>query len=417
MSMNTFMERPRLPMPIQGGVAQGLDTEETCAELAELASRCKEVLRAFCACILSVPQFEAKIAFGLHIQVLADLFAALQTRRFQLARAPATLPLWDDGRTATIMRRSAPVEIVSGLYQDVIAELAGRLEDLLRQSNALLDHPTRRMLTPFAVELAELRGWGEEAVAAYLAADPDPAAAQQLASWLEELRQSKPGPAPCRPTAAVRDPAFDTFAHTRNYRSLSGVFSGDPYADSRLELVWVNRDEQDAVETFAIVLHDLIDSAPLDVIHGLGRMCADEARHALIGHRMLEELGLRPQDFPVSTIGIDLRARLTGWEALAQISLFGELSIIGPMRHLAEQARERGDLATARSFEFICSDEVLHLRNALRWLKTMHPAQDISAVEAQTRRSAARLLAERGLVREAEYMELSKSDIFALLGE
>jgi hypothetical protein len=411
----------RLPLPIDARLTGGATTAETVASLGQLASAARAALRALCGGVLNVPEFEAKVAFGLHIEVIADLLASLETRRAELAPdqcAPTPCP--DNERAALILTRSSPVEIVAGIYQGLITPIARDLEALLMRSNPLFDRPTAHTLSTFVRDLAAILRWGEEARVAYVQADADPdAAAREVTHWLQMLESFHgPAPAAARPRKAARDPRFATFAHTRDYRRAEGVaFSGDPYADMRLELAWINRDEQDAIETFALVLFDLLDTVPLDVVKVLGRFCADEARHTLIGHLMLEANGIPSADLPVSTIGIDLRARMEGWEALAQISLFGELGIIGPMRRLARQARSRNDAVTAMAFEFICADERFHLRNALYWFKNVHPARDLAVLEASTRRTAGRLLAERGLIEEAAYEELDKREISKLLGE
>jgi hypothetical protein len=131
---------------------------------------------------------------------------------------------------------------------------------------------------------------------------------------------------------------------------------------------------------------------------------------------MLERLGHHSFELPVSTIGIDIRAQMSGWHALAQISLFGELGIIGPMRKLARDARVRGDDLTATAFDFICSDELTHLRTARGWLKKLQP-RGIDHIERETKQIAAHLLDRAGILNEDYYLALSKSQIAELLGE
>jgi hypothetical protein len=73
--------------------------------------------------------------------------------------------------------------------------------------------------------------------------------------------------------------------------------------------VRVQRDELDAIETFANVLFDLKE-APFSLLQTLARFVEDESRHAEAGQIALRELGYEPFSVPCSVIGINVRASM-----------------------------------------------------------------------------------------------------------
>jgi hypothetical protein len=216
----------------------------------------------------------------------------------------------------------------------------------------------------------------------------------------------------------ARDSRFRLFDHTRDYRrSADWVSSGSAFEDDLMELLRINRDEIDALETFALALFDLVEVAPIEVLSHLARLAWDEARHAAAGHALLAERGDDPYRYECSMIGIRVRGAMQGWDAWTQITVFGELGIIGPMRRLERRARELGDDRTAAAFGFICQDETLHLRDSRRLLALHHPAGDLDRAAEAARRQAGALLDEYGLLPEEQFQQLSPRQIFELLGE
>ena len=314
--------------------------------------------------------------------------------------------------TSTLAPATDRVLAIHGYW---LPRLHGEFERAATAADTLLDGPTVRTLRRAAAELSSMLAWSAEAVVAAGSAD-------QLELVTGQVRDAglRAGPAPAlgRPRSAARDERYTTFDRTRDYRSAPDWRDADDeYTNTLVELLRVNRDEIDAIETFALALFDLVEELPVEALRHLARLAWDEARHAATGHTGLDELcadGFAPA---CSMIGINLRAAMNGYDAWAQITLFGELGIIGPMRALARSARERGDHRTQAMFDFVCADEVMHLRESRRWLDELHPAGGLEAAAETVRRLAARLLDEQGVLPTEHYLALSREEIFALVGE
>jgi len=190
----------------------------------------------------------------------------------------------------------------------------------------------------------------------------------------------------------------------------------DKYEADRLELARTQRDEIDAIETFANVLYDLED-APFELAEQLARFIEDEARHVEAGHAMLASLGYDPFTLPCSIIGINVRAPMPPVLAFAQINIFGELNIVSRLNVLAQQAYARGDDVVGKAFDFIHADELTHVRRGRKILRELAPTESIAEVEEKARRLAAKRLAEEGVFDEDYALALNRRQIGELVGE
>jgi hypothetical protein len=163
---------------------------------------------------------------------------------------------------------------------------------------------------------------------------------------------------------------LQTFAESTDYRSVRGEYAGAcleghaPPSTERLLAVAdqarIQRDELDAVETFARVL-SATELGPTDQ-QILADMACDEARHVRIGQRLLVDLGLDPGRLSVSTGGVALRADLTPLGSMAQNVAVGEVTNLAEMRRAVGWAREAGLAGYADALTAIIRDERAHIR-------------------------------------------------------
>jgi hypothetical protein len=404
-----------LPPSLPLSKLDGLDRDECRRQLEAILGTAACIAEILSGRILDVAPLELKLAFGEQLHEVLALARDLLVRHGELGGRRNTLPRpasEQQNILAAVLAARSTSELCAGLYGHWLVELLRQCDAYLARHDPLLDAPTGRLLRRARPALEAIGAWGMDAAG-------DPAAVAATVARLVRLPQ-QPGGAPAflRPRRARRDDRFSTFSHTRDYRAARDFEpTGDPYQDRCIELARVNRDEIDAVETFALVIHDLLYTEPVEFLADLGRLAWDEARHALIGHALLERAGYDPFALECNMVGINVRAAMDGWEALTQISVFGELGIISPMRALAGEARRRGDTVTGRAFEFITSDEVNHLRRVRSWIRRRHPAGSIAAAADAARIQAARLLAAEGICGEDYYLERTPSEISALLGE
>jgi hypothetical protein len=420
---------PAAPAPVHVPLPPGL---AGAASPAAPKSRAADGLRQLSACLWSaaelisgglpaVAEFEAKLGMGLHLYQLTDALAACEARLDELGAPPRGRRPRAGG--ARLGAETPGHQILWLAYGELLRRAVQQAESGLTAPGALADGPTRRLLRLHLPELRAALEWGVDAVDRYRAA-MTPAEAAAFDRWRAGLDIRVPAATAghghaARMTGALRDSRFTLFSDTRDYRAgqPEPATEADRYAADLLELARTNRDEIDALETFALVYFDLLDEAPVAMLHDLARTAWDEARHALLGHELLAHTGRDPYRTPCSMIGIEVRSRLGGWDALAQISLFGELNIIGPMRALAHRAHERGDQLTGDAFDHICADESLHLQRVRGWLRSHHPLRDLTVIEEHTKRVAGRELERAGVLGEDYFVRLTSREIFELLGE
>jgi len=377
-------------------------------DLVRLNSAVWTVTRLLAASSLDVPWYEAKLAIGEAVHALAEVAATCEERIAELGARLAPPDRAADGPTAARLAHALAAPAAHRL-----AALPGQwLTPLLDQFSAasfdpMLDGPSERLRRRAVSDLDDAFMWFFEAAARFRPAEKESASPHPTAHTPAQ-----------RPTMGIRDTRFRTFESTRDYRKAPGwVTSGSDYTDDLLELVRVNRDEIDALETFALALFDLVEEAPLPVLRHLARLAWDEARHSACGHALLAEQFGDPYAHECSMIGIRVRGGMGGWDAWTQITVFGELGIIGPMRALAREAGRRGDKRTAGAFAFICSDETMHLRESRRLLAAYHPLGGLGAAAEAARTRAGRTLETLGLYDAEQFTQLNERQIFELLGE
>ncbi|BBA95575.1 hypothetical protein RVR_486 [Actinacidiphila reveromycinica] len=391
---------PQLPWPPRFAPLPDTDPDAGLAALRRLGREVWATARIVAASILDLPDFEVKLALGEALFTLTEVAAAIEERLAELGSAPdRTLPEPLADRLAADLALP-PADRPPALLHRWCGPLADRFA--AAGFDPLLDGPTERVRRRALADLRDAFGWLTDTYGDTPA--PPPAAGSALRVG--------------RPAMGARDARFRLFEHTRDYRRADDwTSSGSAYDDDRVELLRINRDEIDALETFALALFDLVEEAPLEVLRHLARLAWDEARHAAIGHALLAEDGTDPYRYACSMIGIRVRGAMAGWDAWTQITLFGELGIIGPMRALEREARRRGDTRTATAFHYVCRDETMHLKDSRHLLDRHHPAGGLAAAGEAARKRAGALLAELGLLSEEQYAALDERQIFALLGE
>lgn len=392
------------------------------------------LMRAIAGRLMSVAELELKIELPCHLYLHAEACRALRDRLCELRGGSPEL--------------SPQLADVSPLFQEVLAApstpdfvlathgIVGRslLEaerEYIRRTDGLCDQPSVRVLSRILQDIGPAIEYGQIVVGAF---EQVGYRRDDHRSWLSRVeahlaaiggvagdqpRGKAPLPPPPfeRPLACARDPRMTTFHEPRSSRRDEVAEKcKDEHERERLSHLRTQRDELDAVETFANVLFDMPE-APFDFQMDLARFIWDEARHAEIGHQALARLGIDPFDVPCAVMGINVRAPLPPDLAFAQISTFGELPMVGPMQRFVEHAYAGGDREHAMMMDFIHSDELIHVRHGRAWLRGALSGGDLRGLEERARRAAIGRLVEEGVCTEEQVATLSASDLGRLLGE
>lgn len=402
-----------------------------------------KLMRAIAGRLIGVAEFELKIELAHHLYYHAEAARALRERIHELrvprARLEASVPEHVKIIVAELMLSESTAEFVLGLHAVLAGRLATFAQDYLDKTDGLVDLPSRRILLRILDDLHEMETWGKAVVNAFVQAG---ASTAELENWRRHLdhlidrlgglggggemplepfgSRAEARAAFRRPIGCARDDRFSTFHHTRNYKVADAETEPEKpgFESDRLEVIRVQRDELDAIETFANVLFDF-DRAPFEFEMALARFIWDEARHSEMGHQSLERLGYEPFEVPCGIIGINVRSPLPPLLAFAQINTFGELNQVGHLRKVSTAAYRAGDLANGRSIDFVHADESLHVREGRKWLRRLleDSGTTIAEFEEEARLRAIQRLREEGVLGEDYNLNLTPMQLAEMLGE
>ncbi len=415
---------PTLP-PVGENFRGSADVAAAAEQLKNLHDFHLELMRTLAGVLIGVEEFETKIELAHQLYLHAEIASHLKRRLWELRVKESAVGAVSDHPQRVcreLLHSQCTGELLVG-YSVILDKLLHARDAYRQQADPVLDRPSIKLLNRFEPELITARKWLDKACASYAEVE---AGSQQFGRHMAHLLEpdftgpwlQDQHPRFKRTVKCGRDPRFKTFHHSREYLKNDTLdeSGSDPYERDRLELIRVQRDELDAIETFANVLFDLED-APFDTLLSLARFVEDEARHAEAGHIALLELGFDPFSIPCSIIGINVRAPMPPTLAFAQINIFGELNIVSRLRDLSRRAEARGDVRFARMFDFIHADELSHVRHGRKLLKSMAPDGDVDTLQEEARKLACRRLAEEGVVGEDYALSLERKQFFDIMGE
>jgi hypothetical protein len=414
---------PLPPSPI--GFSGRLKLDESILRLRMFYGLHRELMRNLAGMLIGVPEFETKIELSHHIFLHSEYAAMYRRRLWELRVKESALdevPERPRLLASELLYAPDTSTLLHG-YALILNHIAAAQDDYLSVSDPVLDRPSRSIIRRLSTEFSNAQDWISAACKGYSRTQE---ASRSFTSRMKRLIEGVEGGEPPddaqlpyhRPTACARDDRFSVFHHTRNYER-GPEDSADlqaKYEADRFELVRVQRDELDAIETFANVLFDLKE-APFSLLQTLARFVEDESRHAEAGQIALRELGYDPFSVPCSVIGINVRASMPPALAFAQINIFGELNIVSRLRRLALRAKALDDEVFDRMFDFIHADELSHVRIGRRILKELASNGNVGELQENARRLAARRLAEEGVVDEDYALKLTSKEIFDIMGE
>lgn len=412
-------------------IGGSMTVTEASADLLRTYWMHRACVRTLAGGLIRIGHQELKLELAHHLYQHSEAAVALRSRLRELRVSEKSLdegsPSWLEVAINEILLIEDTVSLVVCLRKVLLDPLVIHLKSYLLAADGLLDQPSIRILRRVHGDVESMQAWHEKVEQAATAAGDEPAAWSKLAKHISikvtQVQREGILPTECptyvRPDQCERDDRFSTFHHTRSYdaEGASVAKTDETLASECFELFRVQRDELDAIETFANVIFDLRPSFELEAM--LARLVWDEARHAEMGQQNLERLGYEPFSIPCGIIGINVRSPLPPLIAFAQISIFGELNQVGTLKRIADRCYEEGDRDSARAFDYTHADEMMHLRVGRQWLTKLAASAGMSleALEESARQHAIRRLREEGVVGEDYANRITASDLAALIGE
>jgi hypothetical protein len=321
-----------------------------------------------------------------------------------------------------VLRADGTVEELAALYRVLLPALLDAYRQHDRETNPLVDHPTRRALRLPMAEKEEALVWGRAALEAVLRTDADRGRAEawerHLRAYLAAaggIRGDGPHPGGPHPGAPLPEPRAsgpfvpdfvprrdERFAHTRNFVFPPHTVCHDAAASTAekvLALMCKRALEMDVPEAMSQMILNFKDQ-PWEFQRELARQLWDEARHAMIGEAYFEQAGIDWSAIPLH-IGFSLSIN----QALTPVEGYAWLFTI---EHdlMAAQTGKRYEWATAVGADDLAAlyqdydwaDEVVHSQIGQRWLKriTGLSIQQIKELGGQAQAKSEQALRELG---------------------
>jgi len=386
----------------------GYSVEENVQRLLRIHWTERRLMDVMWAHLPATSRWEVKCALALHQWYCAGHADWLRERIREMRHPIPALDLAPDPKLDAfleeLLRSERDEELVAGLYGVALPGLRDAYYHHTRNTNPLVDHPTRRFMRFALVEVTEAIGWGERAIAvlagddraaavmtewrdhldAYLAAaggvagDPHIAVSdgdERSGVRMREMEPPLPPPRAAEPFVPDFEPRRDArFSGSYNFEFPPHAVYVDPDvpADERnLALLCKRTLEMDVPETMASFLYERKGQS-WEFYLDYSRQLWDEARHAMMGTVAFESRGVDWTRIPLN-VGFSLRLNLHATAAERQTMLYAIEQSLMPAetgkRFEYETAVAAGDELSAHLHDYDWADEVLHAqigRNALK---------------------------------------------------
>jgi uncharacterized ferritin-like protein (DUF455 family) len=168
-----------------------------------------------------------------------------------------------------------------------------------------------------------------------------------------------------------RDPAREEAFHVVHLHKDMADAPGMSEGAQRQRLHKHMHNEMQNLEIVALSLSQF-PQAPWGLRLSLARQCWDEARHAEIFRRRLEDTGGFKGEFPVMNYEWGVSGMMTTLEGrLALQNRTFEAAEIDLLGRIMQYWREIGDNETALTVDAVIADEIQHVRYANHWLRVL----------------------------------------------
>lgn len=281
----------------------GLSVEACVARLKRFHYAFLRLHEIFTARITAEPIYELKTGFSHHAYLCAEHVQALRVRVGEMREPPLGLETIPDAALAVffdeIMSAPTTAELLWGLYEKALPALDTALIRHLRDTNPLADAPSRRVVRFARLELADMKAFGRQCIAALI----DELSHTAMRPWLDLLED-------CLTAAGGIDGVMPQSGQPvrRHYSAQPYVYDPVPKRDERFQDLYnqgVNAEaflyhpefearpktlmmlfkrlrEIDVPEMMASIIHQT-KGQPWGYYRDMSRQLWDEARHAMMG--------------------------------------------------------------------------------------------------------------------------------------
>jgi hypothetical protein len=386
----------------------GYSVDENVERLRRIHWAERRLMNVMLAHLSRTPEWEVKCALALHQWYAAEHADWLRKRITEMRHPAPSLDVSpDDGLDAfleELLRSRDTIELLTGVYGVALPALRDAYSHHLKDTNPLVDQPTRRFMRFALLEVTEAIAWGDAALTT-LTAKTESAA--RSAEWLDHLERylevargvagdprfshadgdarrgvrirnmeaplsSPRASEPFKPDFAPRRDA--RFKGLYNFEFPPHVVYNDPDVPSderNLALLCKRTLEMDVPEMMSSFIFERTDQ-PWEFYLDYSRQLWDEARHAMMGTVAFEQRGIDWTELPLN-VGFSQRLNLHASPQERQILLYAIEQSLMPSdtgkRFEYETAVAAKDELSAHFHDYDWADEVLHAQIGRRALK------------------------------------------------
>lgn len=377
--------------PMEDAFREGLSVEDCVGRLKRFHYAFWRLHQICIAHITAEPIYELKMAFSLHGYLAAENDTALRSRIGEMREPPLGLEKMPHPALGVffdeILSTPSTEERLLGLYAKAFPALRDAMRSYIKQTHQLADAPSARLCRIALLDLEDICGYGEKAVAAVVSEEQR----QTSAQWLSLLDV-------CLAVAGGLDGSGKVIRDqepTRYYSSKPYVYDGEPKRDARFpdpfnmgvnaEVFLYDKDkpaepkmlmmfykrlrEIDVPEMMASIITET-KGKPWGYYRDMTRQLWDEARHAMMGETGFASLGLDWGKLVMinATWARGLNLQLTPKERHA-VLYFIEQGLMPKTgkRFEWEISRQIRNPISKTFQDFDWADEVLHARIGRDW--------------------------------------------------
>jgi hypothetical protein len=310
----TYRDLPGLAgiCSMEQAMKPGLSVEECVRRLKRYHYALKRLHQIFTARITAEPVYELKMGFSLHAHLCAEHVASLRKRVGEMREPPLGLEAVPDPHLEIffdeILGAPTTAALVLGLYEKALPALTAALENHLRDTNALADHPSVRVCRFALLELGDMVAFGAKAIASLV----DTSCRRNAKDWLGLMDDcltasggldgtAKPQPLTVKRCYSAEPYRYDAvpkrderFPDPYNMGVNAEVFLYDdrfPPEPKTLMMFYKRLREVDVPEMMASIITET-PGKPWDYYRDVTRQLWDEARHAMMGEVGFASLGI-----------------------------------------------------------------------------------------------------------------------------
>ena len=327
---------------------------------------------------------EIKIGFGRHMfqdSVHADLLGKRIPELKGRSQHFHSIPPSDEFVKILEKVWKEPDELLRmvGLYRVLKSELVSVYRRHLAHLELPADEPTGYILQLIADEELDHIEWAEKVIEGLLVGKKN----DEMVAWQKNLSRElqeaggiwgegrKPGTYVFKKThpyskLPARDSRWNIMQNPSEFKEKDWSFDTN---DGKLHLLHdLLNSEFITVERMGLILSDFPE-IPWQMKLDMARQAWDEARHAEIVQRRLEELGGHVGMFPTSCFGWEQDVnRPDPLERLALSNMTFESESCKHLRDWIAKAKGTGDLRSLQLVEFLLADEVNHVLYGVHWI-------------------------------------------------